>query len=132
MKLSKYFTYQEMIKTSVDLPNKPNARELVNIMFMCSQVLDPIRDEFGKPIIVNSGFRTDLVNKAVGGVFVSRHTLGLAADIRPVDQSDFVRLMTICHSFQGSSDLVDDVIVYDTFIHIELKGGVTNEVDRNC
>lgn len=138
MKLSKYFTYKEMTKTYTRLPNKPSCRELVNIMFMCSQVLDPIRELFGDPVIVNSGFRSVAVNKAVGGVPCSRHTLGLAADIRPIGcipddddvLDDLLRLYNACVRFRSvNPQLVEDIFLYDTFIHIELKGGVTNEVD---
>ena len=46
-----------------------------------------IRDEYGKPIIVTSGFRCDKLNKAVGGAKNSQHTKGEAADIRSVSDS---------------------------------------------
>ena len=52
-----------------------------NIEALVSNVLDPLRDEYGKPIYVNSGYRCEKHNKAVGGVPKSQHMLGQAADI---------------------------------------------------
>ena len=48
---------------------------------LCSEVLQPIRDKFKKPIVVTSGYRCPKLNAAVGGVRTSQHLLGEAADI---------------------------------------------------
>ena len=58
----------------------PNGIE-ENIVALVEEVLDPIREAFGNPIVVNSGFRCPLHNQAVGGAFQSQHVSGQAADI---------------------------------------------------
>ena len=54
-----------------------------NIEALVTNVLDPLRDEYGKPIYVNSGYRCEKHNEAVGGVPRSQHLVGQAADIGP-------------------------------------------------
>lgn len=46
------------------------------------QVLEKIRTHFGKPVVINSGYRTEAYNKKVGGAAYSQHKYGTAADIR--------------------------------------------------
>ncbi|MBO4593473.1 MAG: peptidase M15 [Bacteroidaceae bacterium] len=52
-----------------------------NMINLCTNVLQPIRDAYGKPIIVGSGYRCPKLNKAVGGVSNSQHMTASAADI---------------------------------------------------
>lgn len=77
----KYFTIDEMCKTSTKLDNVPNAVERANLVCLIENVLDPIRERYGKPIIVTSGFRSERVNKAVGGVSTSQHCLDVQTEI---------------------------------------------------
>lgn len=81
MKLGRHFTYEEMTATGTRALNKPNDRELVNLVRLVNLVLDPLRDECGA-IHINSGFRSEVVNNLVGGSANSYHRLGCAADIR--------------------------------------------------
>lgn len=55
-----------------------------NMVNLCTKVLQPIRDRFGAPIVVGSGYRCPKLNKAVGGVASSQHMTAAAADIRTV------------------------------------------------
>lgn len=84
MYLTENFTYKEMIfsQTSIRLgiDNTPPSDVLKNLVFLCSQVLQPLRNELG-PLIVTSGYRCKELNFAVGGVKNSAHIYGLAADI---------------------------------------------------
>ncbi len=52
-----------------------------NLERLCFEILEPLRDMLARPIIINSGYRPDWLNKAVGGSETSAHLLGLAADI---------------------------------------------------
>jgi hypothetical protein len=52
-----------------------------NLTKLIEAVLDPLREWYGKPIIVNSGYRCEALNKAIGGAKSSQHMLGEAADI---------------------------------------------------
>ena len=86
----KYFTINELIKSTTaqnkGIKNIPSKEEENNLVALVENVLDPLREAYGKPIIVTSGFRCKALNKAVGGASNSQHLTGEAADIRT--QSD--------------------------------------------
>ena len=73
---------------------------------------------FGKPIIVNSGYRSPEHNAAVGGVPNSQHVLGTAADIRPEDLNDLPELQEICNEMNARGG----VGFYNTFVHVDVRG----------
>lgn len=89
MLLSKNFTLEEMIhsnmakKLGIDNSLCPINDHLIiaRLDVLCRYVLQPIRDSFGKPVIVSSGYRCPELNKAVGGSLKSQHMDGEAADI---------------------------------------------------
>lgn len=82
--MGKYFTIKELYKSSIanqnDIDNRPNEEITNNLLFIIDK-LDAIREDFGKPIYVNSGYRCPKLNNLVGGVENSAHLQGLAADI---------------------------------------------------
>lgn len=84
-KLSKNFTLEEMIVSSTakkyDIDNTPNAAITSNLTMLCSSLLQPIREKYGKPIIVTSGYRCSALNARIGGSTASQHVKGQAADI---------------------------------------------------
>lgn len=82
MQITKNFSLAEMTVTHSKFENNPNAEQLHYLTLLCERVLQPIRDLYGKSITVNSGFRSALVNKEIGGVPTSQHCRGMAADIR--------------------------------------------------
>lgn len=86
MNLSPNFTYEEMVKSDTarirGILNQPNYHEIDNLTKLCKELLQPIRDVYGKPIIITSGFRNEALNRAVGGSSTSMHRKGLAADIK--------------------------------------------------
>lgn len=81
----KYFTIEELTRSTVatarGIPNIPgeNEREALEVLVLA--LLDPLREIWGAPIYVNSGYRSPALNKAVGGVANSQHIKGQAADI---------------------------------------------------
>lgn len=81
----KYFTLNELCKSSIadrlGIDNSPNFEVSTNLMQLAYYILDPLREKYGKPIIVNSAYRCPELNKAVGGSKTSQHMKGLAADI---------------------------------------------------
>lgn len=82
---TKNFSYDELIASAtakrLGLDNTPNEQEKEKLRKLAEDVLQPIRDAWRSPIVVNSGFRSEAVNKAVGGSKTSQHRLGEAADI---------------------------------------------------
>lgn len=82
---TKNFTYDELIASStakrLGLDNTPTREEKEKLRRLAQEILQPIRDAWRSPIIVNSAYRSEKVNKAVGGVKNSQHRLGEAADI---------------------------------------------------
>ncbi len=86
MKLTNNFSLQELLKSQTALrkgiDNKPaNPGVITNLQVLCEKVLQPVRDHFGKPVVINSGYRSPKLNKAIGGSNKSQHTKGEAADI---------------------------------------------------
>lgn len=84
--MGKYFTIKELTASSVakraGIRNVPNELEEENLVNLIDNILDPLREAYGSPIIVNSGFRCKDLNLLVKGSKTSQHMQGLAADIR--------------------------------------------------
>ena len=81
----KYFKIEELTHSQAakahSIANVPTAEALKNLEQLVCNVLDPLRERWGVPIYVNSGYRCPLLNKKVGGVATSYHLRGMAADI---------------------------------------------------
>ena len=86
--MSKYFNITEFTKSSTaqkhGIINIPSLEELKNIDNLITYILDPLREAYGKPIIINSGYRCLELNKLIKGSKTSQHLTGQAADIRSV------------------------------------------------
>jgi hypothetical protein len=84
-KLSKYTTLQEVIKSNtasvLQIQNIPNSEQVENLRLVCTEVFDKVREHFGKPIGITSGFRSPELNKRIGGSKTSQHLEGKALDI---------------------------------------------------
>lgn len=82
----KYFTIEELIKSDVaiskGIDNTPTDAQIDNLNNLVYYILDPLREEYGKPIIVTSGFRSRVLNEQLNGSQTSQHLEGMAADIR--------------------------------------------------
>lgn len=81
----KYFSLAEMCRSDkarqYGIKNTPNQEQVDNLILLINNVLDPLREAYGKPINVSSGFRSVALNAKVGGVSNSQHLYGQAADI---------------------------------------------------
>ena len=93
MKLGKYFSLEEMIKSQTairrGIDNIPSDDELESLFELVKNVLDPIREHFGLPVTVNSGYRGKKLNKAIKGSKNSQHCKGQAADIEIIGISNY-------------------------------------------
>ena len=85
MQLSKSFSLNELTKSDTalrhDMDNTPPPEAIECLRALCDNVLQPVRDHFGKSVRVNSGYRHPDVNAKVGGSKTSDHCKGMAADI---------------------------------------------------
>ena len=99
--LSEHMTLAELTKTNTGIANVPNEAQVENLKRVC-RWLERLRkrwnDKYGDgddPIIINSGFRSAAVNKAVGGVPTSNHLTGCAVDIRCIGMEQALRYASI-------------------------------------
>ena len=84
MNLSKSFTLNELTKsqeaTRLGIDNIPNEEQIQNLKILCENILQPIRDFYGMPVSVSSGYRSIALCEAIGSSAKSQHTKGQAAD----------------------------------------------------
>ena len=101
MNLSEHFKLEELCKTKTGIENVPNEAQVENLKRLC-RWLEQLRRRWNNlygegddPIVINSGFRSPEVNKAVGGVSTSNHLTGCAADIRCIGMEQALRYAAI-------------------------------------
>ena len=86
--LTKNFSLAELVKsdtaTRKGLDNTPTPEVVTNLQILADNILQPIREHYGKSVTVNSGYRSPEVNASVGGSKTSDHCKGQAADIEIV------------------------------------------------
>lgn len=101
-----------------------------NVKALVENVLDPLREKYGKPIKVNSGYRCPNHNLAVGGATQSQHMKGEAADIAMVHGSRFM-VHDLAQAIVENGKF-DQLIIYPTFIHVSWKrqGGNRKQILR--
>jgi zinc D-Ala-D-Ala carboxypeptidase len=85
MQLTNNFSLKELTvsdtATRLGLDNTPNETVIANLKTLAENILQPVREHYGKSVKVNSGYRAPEVNAAVGGSKTSDHCKGQAADI---------------------------------------------------
>ena len=119
----KYFTMNELTASAtakrLGIPNIPSFRETENLRLLVENVLDPLRESWGAPVIVTSGFRSKLLNEMVGGASNSQHTTGMAADIRTLSDlpQDNERLFELARRMDLPFDQLIDEYRYN-WVHI--------------
>ena len=84
MKLSNNFTLQELTKsqtaTRKGIDNEPGTTEIENLIHLAKTILQPVREHFGKPVMISSGYRSPALCEAIGSSAKSQHAKGEAAD----------------------------------------------------
>jgi hypothetical protein len=84
MLLSENFSLDELTKSQeairLGIVNEPNDEQVGNLILLCKNILQPIRNHFGKVVSVSSGFRSAALCEAIGSSSKSQHTKGQAAD----------------------------------------------------
>ena len=83
--ISKHITYKEAIRSNtalrLNINNIPNDYEISNMVGIASNVFEPLREYVGGPIKINSMFRSEALNRAIGGSSRSQHCQGRAIDL---------------------------------------------------
>ncbi len=117
----KYFTIEELCKSSVasqkNINNIPNNEILDNLIQLVHKILDPLREFYGKPIIVNSGYRCEALNKVIKGAKNSQHLLGQAADITAKSKSENKKLFNLIIKLNLPFDQLIDESDY-SWVHV--------------
>ena len=118
--ISKNFDYREFEKSDtaarlhiVNCINEAEVRD--NIKALVEDILQPLRDAWGGPLFINSGYRSKELNKAVGGVVTSQHCKGQAADVGVTDPLALAKLAK-----KMNLDY-DQMILYPSFVHFSYK-----------
>jgi hypothetical protein len=108
----KYFTLDEMIKSETaekkGIKNEPTDSEKENLRVLIENVLDPVRETYGKPIYVSSGYRCAALNKAVGGAATSDHMKGMAADIKTGTRAGNKKVFNLIKANCKFKQLIDE------------------------
>ena len=130
MNLSEHFTLQELTHSDAAVrhgwENNPNDNEISNLTRL-AELLEQVRKVLAKPIMINSGFRSKLVNDAVGSKDTSQHRIGCAADIRVIGMTPD----QVCNAIRQSEIQFDQLIrEFDSWTHISVTNHAT-ETPRN-
>lgn len=108
----KYFTIAELCRSNtadrLGINNKCNQEHVANLTALVDNVLDPLREAYGKPITVNSGYRCPALNKAVKGAASSQHMTGQAADIDTGDRQQNKLLFEYIRKALPFDQLIDE------------------------
>ena len=130
--LSEHFTLAELTKTSVKIDNVPSQEQVNNLKRLC-RWLEQLRRRWNNlygegddPIIINSGFRSPEVNKAVGGATLSNHLTGCAVDIRCIGIEQALRYAAILLDISDlNNEDFDELIIerkgYSYWIHFAVR-----------
>lgn len=127
----KYFSMSELTDSAtarqLGISNTPSAEAQANIVALTENVLDKAREAWGKPIIVNSGYRCPRLNKVVGGVSNSQHVTGEAADITTGTKYGNKWLFNYIRDNCDYDQLIDERDY--TWVHVSYKRNGVNRLD---
>lgn len=95
----RYFTIAELCRSNIadrfGIDNRCKKEHVAHLTALVEHVLDPLREAYGKPINVNSGFRSEKLNRKIGGAATSDHLKGMAADITGGNPKENQRLFNL-------------------------------------
>lgn len=117
--LSEFLVSQTAVRRNID--NTPNEHQIKSIIKLCSTILQPIRNYYNMPLVISSGFRSNKLNKAIGGSKTSQHCKGEAADftidVTKVSLSDQFKTIA-CYLELDYDQLIYE---YGRWIHVSHK-----------
>jgi len=123
MLITPHFTFDEMTVSQLaardGFDNNPPPEARANLQLLCG-ALEQVRALFGAPIIVSSGFRSEKVNRLIGGATNSQHVQGLAADFTVVEVSPRETVRRISDSAVPFDQLI---LEFDRWVHLSVARG---------
>ena len=126
MQLSKNFTLYEMVFsiTAVNkkIDNTPSQEVIDNLKKLAVNVLQPVRDLYGKSVFVGSGYRSPALNAAVGGAKNSQHPEGKAADLGTESKEENKKLFKLIMDSKIPFDQLIDEYGY-SWVHVSYNEG---------
>ena len=112
MKLTKHLSLSEVTKSGtakrLGIDNTPTPEHMHNILLIAERVFEPVREHFGKPLYVSSGYRSETLNKAIKGSSRSQHCKGEALDLDAQVYGGFTN--------KELFDYIKDNLVFDQMI----------------
>ena len=121
----KHFSISELTSSATALregiDNRPSKCAYHLLHVLVEQLLDPIREAWGEPIVVSSGYRCKELNTLVGGVKNSHHLLGCAADLIAGNKVDHRRLFKLIQQMQQQGKIRFTQLIWEgggRWIHI--------------
>lgn len=132
----KYFTISELTKSNTaiihHIDNSPSKTVVDNLEVLVNNCLDPIRERWGKPIRVTSGYRCPALNKKVNGSKTSHHLSGCAADITTGNKRDNKKLFELIEEMHRNEDIEFTQLIDENnylWIHISYrKDNLKNQI----
>jgi uncharacterized protein YcbK (DUF882 family) len=115
MKLSKYVSLSEVTRSATatrrGISNEPTEEHLENLKTICADVFDKVREHFGVPIYISSGYRSEALNKAIKGSRTSDHSLGRALDLDQDYRGNGITNMDVFKFIKDNLDF--DQLIYE-------------------
>lgn len=137
-KLSNNFSLEELVASTTakkrKIDNTPSAEVVANLTKLAKEVLQPIRNKYGKAITVTSGYRSVKLNAAIGGVKTSQHVKGEAADIKCTATSK-AYLFNLIKDMISKGEIKVGQLIWEygtkkepNWIHVSLPGNKVNQI----
>lgn len=122
-KPSENFTLSELIHSATAdkhrISNIPGYEQIRNLQYGVDMILQPLRNKYGKPIVITSGYRSAALNKLVGGVANSYHLQGNAADIRVHSEEEAKELFDILKTIPSVDVALFEHSTSSCWLHVQ-------------
>ena len=136
MKLSNYVSLSEVTKSDTatrrGISNEPTPEHLENLKTICTEVFDKVREHFGVPIYISSGYRSAALNKAIKGSSTSDHSLGRALDLDQDFRSNGITNMDVFKFIKDNLEF--DQLIYEfgnsknpDWVHVGYRKGANRK-----
>lgn len=130
MQLTRNFSLEEMLRSDTaircGIVNRPKTKQeettvVENLRALCREVLQPLRDHLGRPVVISSGYRCRELNEKVGGAKNSQHMRGEAADIRVKDSRELTETMRFIMDETEFDQLIREKSATGEWVHVSYK-----------